>query len=117
MIKYGGSVALQYTRDVAQMFIRAAQAEYEGPITCNIQNDSVSVSDFIQILKQQFPGCSIDFDSSTTLPFPSELTDHNLGTLIGEIPHTPLPDAIQESSQLFRELVNLGRIDLKQLED
>jgi len=115
-IKFGGQTALQYARDVAQMFIRTARVEYQGHTVCNMQNDSVTVEKFIEILEEKFPNCDIDLNQSIDLPFPSQLQDIGLQKIIGEIPHTPLPDGIVESGQIFKELLNKGKIDLKQLE-
>ena len=115
-IKFGGNVALQYTRDIAQMFIRSVLAEYPGCFTCNIQNDSVSVPEFLEVLLQVFPDSPIDYDSSVLLPFPHELEVKNLGKIIGAVPHTKLKEAIRETGNKFNELVEQKRIDLKQLE-
>jgi len=115
-IKFGGKAALQYTRDVAQMFIRAARAEFSGAVACNMQNDSVSIESFLETLRQVLPECEVDFDASVELPFPHRMDDSRLRSIIGEIPHTPLPEAILETSQIFRTLAKEGRIDLSQLE-
>jgi nucleoside-diphosphate-sugar epimerase len=114
-IKFGGRAALQYVQDVAQIFIRSALANSSGPAVCNIQNDSVSIEDFIKILKEVIPGARVDSDLSVTLPFPYRLDDSNLASIVGEIPHKSLHEAVSETSLLFRQLVDEGRIDLNQL--
>ena len=109
-IQFGGPVALQYTSDVAEMFIRAARSGIEGTATCNIRNDVVSVDDFINVVKNTVPGAEIDCLSTNRLPFPSDLDDSKLREVIGTIPHTPLSDAIGETTDRFRALISGGKL-------
>jgi nucleoside-diphosphate-sugar epimerase len=113
-IKFGGPVTLQYASDVAQMFIRSAQAEHRGAAICNLRNDVVEVADFVARLREAAPGSRITH-ADNRLPFPADLSDANLRSILGDVPHTPLPAAIEETLALFSTLLGEGRINARQL--
>ncbi|MCL4303316.1 MAG: NAD(P)-dependent oxidoreductase [Anaerolineae bacterium] len=115
-IKFDGPVALQYADDMACIFITAARAEYTGAAACNLRNDVVSVSEFISCLQAQVPQAQITCLPGSPLPFPADLDDSGLRAILGEIPHTPLPAAIEATLTLFEPLLAENRIDLSQLD-
>jgi hypothetical protein len=49
------------------------------------------------------------------LPFPWDLDDGGLRTVLGDIPWTPVTAAIQSDLAQFRQLVEQNLIDLNQL--
>lgn len=116
-IRFGKKAALQYTDDVARMFIQSARVEYKGAVACNLRNDVLDVADFIALLREEVPGAAITHDADQPLPFPADLDDSGLRRILGTVPHTPLRQAIRESLAMFRELLAQGRIDLRQLEE
>ena len=115
-IKFGGMIALQYTNDVARMFIAAARSGHVGAAACNLRNDVIDVADFLTMLKAVVPDAQITYDADRSLPFPADLDDSGLRQVLGTVPHTPLPTAIRESLAMFRELLAKDRVDLGQLE-
>jgi len=115
-IKFSGPVALQYAEDVANMFVGAARAGYQGAATCNLRNDVVSVGEFVRILSEEFPGSKIQYEKDQQLPFPADLDDRVLREILGGIPHTPLREAIRRTASMFEGLLGRGQIDLRQLE-
>ena len=96
-IKFSGLVALQYTDDTARIFIESARAGYQGAAVCNLRNDVVSVAEFVATLQAQAPSAQITFEPDRPLPFPADLDDCGLRHILGDIPHTPLPAAIQQT--------------------
>ncbi|MBN1933804.1 MAG: NAD(P)-dependent oxidoreductase [Anaerolineae bacterium] len=110
-IRFGGPVALQYADDVAQMFIGAARAEYCGAMALNIRNDVIDVGEFVRLLKVMVPGAQITYEPDSALPFPANLDDRGLRGLLGEVPHTPLEQAIGETLEMFRALSAKGQIE------
>ena len=115
-IKFGGTVALQYTADVAAMFIAAARAGYQGATACNLRNDVVRVAEFVDTLKTIRPGAQVTYKADTLLPFPADLDDSGLRAILGEVPHTRLATAIQETLAHFQMLIMERRVDMSQLE-
>ncbi len=114
-IKFGGTVALQYTADVAAIFIAAARAGYQGAAVCNLRNDVVAVADFVAVLKAAAPSAEITYQADNNLPFPADLDDSGLRAILGGVPHTALATAVKETLAQFRELVAGEKVDLEQL--
>ncbi|MEM7128185.1 MAG: NAD(P)-dependent oxidoreductase [Chloroflexota bacterium] len=114
-IRFDGPVALEHANDVAQMFIACARSQYQGAAGCNLRNDVVQVSAFVETLKAKAPNAEISYESNAPLPFPSDLDDSGLRSIIGQVPHTPLEQAISDDMERFHQLIEAGKIDLAQL--
>jgi len=114
-IRFDGQVALQHANDVAQMFIACARAGHQGAAACNLRNDVVAVSTFVKMLSDSQPNAAITIEENNPLPFPANLDDSGLRSVLGELPHTPLPDAIVQDMRQFEALLAKGQINLAQL--
>ena len=115
-VRYDGEIALQHASDVARVFIRCARAEIEGAKVCNLRNDVIEVSDFVATLTRMYPAARITFEAGAPLPFPSDLDDSGVRSIIGDVPHIPLEEAIRQDHDHYLSLIRDGRIDLGQLE-
>ncbi|MEZ4860064.1 MAG: NAD(P)-dependent oxidoreductase [Caldilineaceae bacterium] len=115
-IRFDGPVGLQHANDVAKMFIGTARASYQGAAGCNLRNDIVEVSEFVRLLKAEAPDAQITYAHNNPLPFPWDLDDGGLRQILGGMPWTPLADAIRSDLAQFRQLLDAGLIDLKQLD-
>jgi nucleoside-diphosphate-sugar epimerase len=116
-IRFGKQVALQHANDAARIFIACARAEYQGATACNLRNDVVDVSEFVEKLMNVAPDAKITFERDVPLPLPADLDDSGLRSIIGDVPHTPLEDAIAEDMARFKTLLGAGKINLAQLDD
>ncbi len=114
-IRTGGMIPMQWASDVAGMFIGCADAGVETARVCNMRNDVVTVGDFVAALKMVVPGAEVTFDEGD-FPFPADLDDTGLRTVLGTVPHTPLAEALAQDAELFAGLLEKGQIDLGQLE-
>ena len=115
-IRFSGAVALQHASDVAQIFIACANAEATDAHVFNLRNDVIEIADFVEILKDVVPGAKITFEQDAPLPYPADLSDAGLQGLLGQVPHTPLRDAMRNDIAAYRSLLADGNVDLKQLE-
>ncbi len=115
-IRFSGPFALQDADDVAKMFIASARAEHKGAATCNLRNDVITVDDFVQTLSELYPQAQITHAENAPLPFPPDLDDNGLRAILGDIPHTPLREAIQQTYERFAALLARNQVDLWQLE-
>lgn len=115
-IRFDGPVALQHANDAARIFISSARARHRGAAVCNLRLDVVDVADFVDTLASVAPGASITIERDAPLPFPADLDDSGLRGIIGEMPHTPLEEAIAQDMARFRALLEAGRVDLAQLD-
>lgn len=115
-IRFGGSNAVQHASDVARIFIACADAGAEGAHVFNLRNDVVEIGEIVRLIGEIVPGAAITFQADAPLPFPADLSDAGLRGMIGEVPHTPLRQAIARDVQMYRDLIGRGLIDLGQLE-
>lgn len=115
-IKFGGPIALQHANDVAQIFIGAARANYQGAPACNLRNDVIDVGDFVAMLRQEVPNAQVTYEKDHLLPFPADLDDGGLQDILGGVPHTPLDSAIRQTLDHFTKLLSEERVNLSQLD-
>ena len=115
-IRAGGLIPMQYASDVAEMFIGCADATVSDARVCNMRNDVIRVEDFVALLSNAVPGAEITYETDADFPFPADLDDTGLRSILGTVPHTPLKTALAKDALLYRALVEQGRIDMSQLE-
>ncbi len=114
-IRSGGMVPMQHASDVARMFIGCADANVKQARVCNMRNDVMAVADFVERLTAIFPDARITYNAEDEFPFPADLADDGLQEILGDVPHTPLEDAVRLDSAMYRELLDRDQIDLEQL--
>ena len=115
-IRFGGALSLQHASDMAEIFIRAARAEPSDAKVCNVRNSVVEVADVLKALSDIAGPHEVTCDENAPLGVPSDLGDMGLRQLIGEVPHTPLPDAIARDLEHYSDLIDREAIDLTQLD-
>lgn len=116
-IKFSGKVALQYAPDTARMFLGSARSGYRGAAVCNLRNDVLEVDHFVERVRAVCPGAEITAAADHPLPFPADLEDTRLQEVLGgDVPYTPLDDAIRDTATRFETLLAAGEIDLTQLD-
>ncbi len=114
-IRFGGDVALQHASDVAEIFIRCAEAETKDAHICNLRGEVTTVEAFADQIRAKVGTAEITVEPNA-LPFPADLSDAGLVALLGDVPSTPLAKAIESDLSLYRSLLSENRIDLAQLE-
>ncbi len=115
-IRFSGAIALQHASDVARIFIGCANAEATGAHVFNLRGDVIEIADFVEILKDIAPDAQITYEQNAPLPYPADLSDAGLRSVLGQVPHTPLKDAMANDLSAYRSLLATGKLDLKQLE-
>jgi nucleoside-diphosphate-sugar epimerase len=114
-IRFGGVVALQYADDVARILVDCAKSGFIGAKAFNMRNDVVTVEAFVDAIRMEVPGAKITFERGKPLPFPADLSDSGLRSVLGKIPHTPMNVAISETIRGFRGLIEEERVRMEQL--
>jgi nucleoside-diphosphate-sugar epimerase len=114
-IKFSGPVALQFAEDVARVFIESATCGFRGAAACNLRNDVLDVRDFVALLASR-SGAAITCETDRPLPYPADLDDGRLRSILPKVPHTRLETAIDATICAFRELLAAGRLDCTQLD-
>jgi nucleoside-diphosphate-sugar epimerase len=116
-ITYGGRQDLQYVDDVARIFIRCAEAPYQGARSYNLRGDVVDLPTFHQALCAADPAAArlITFgDRQIAIAY--DLDDTALQRELGPMPRTPLADGVRQTLELFRKLQREGLLDVTDLE-
>lgn len=115
-IRYDGPLALQHASDVARIFIDCARAEHQGASVCNLRNDVTDVAHFVETLNRLYPDAQVTREEGQRLPFPADLSDSGLRSILSDVPHTPLEQAIRNDFERYTALIAADRIDLAQLD-
>ena len=116
-ISYGGLQDLQYVGDVADAFLRALSAPFEGADAFNIRGAVVPIETFAATLREVAPrAAELVTHGDRQLPIAPDLDDSRLEARLGPLPRTSLRDGIAETFERFRALRSEGRLDLSDLE-
>jgi nucleoside-diphosphate-sugar epimerase len=115
-ISYGGRQDLQYADDVAKVFVRAAEAPYQGAKSFNLRGAVVDLATFHRELVAVAPEAEklITF-GDRQLAIAYDLDDSALQHELGPIAKTPLREGIKRTYEAFRRLADEGRLDTDDL--
>jgi UDP-glucuronate 4-epimerase len=110
-IPYGGRSGMQYTDDVAKIFIQAARLAFQGAEVLNIRGSVVDMPEIIAAIEAAEPLAKgkITFDPKP-LALPEGTDDTALRRLFGVLPNTPLNEGVKSTIKLFKQALADGRI-------
>jgi UDP-glucuronate 4-epimerase len=110
-IAYGGRSEMQYTDDVARMFIQAARTPFQGAEAFNLRGSVASMAEVVAAIEAAEPSARgrITFEP-IPLPLPEEFDDAPLRGLLGSLPDTPLAEGVQATIEHFRQALQDGRL-------
>jgi nucleoside-diphosphate-sugar epimerase len=116
-IRFGGKTDFLYVADCADAFIRAASADLEGSHVFNSHGESVEMAAVVEEIEKLIPEAKgrITFDP-TPLALPPELDDSAIVRALGDVPHTPLSQGMNETIERFAFLRRAGRLDTNDLD-
>ena len=115
-IGFRGPTDFQLADDVAETFVRCLAAP-DGAHVCNLHGETATVEEVVESIDRVLPAeCRgfIDCDGPH-LPIPGALDDGLLESLIGPPPRTSLEAGIRRTADAFRDLLEEGRLDLRDL--
>jgi nucleoside-diphosphate-sugar epimerase len=120
-IRFTGGFDLQYARDTAQVFLRAAEAGVTGAKAYTLRGTVIEIEEFIEELASILPGIreagrTIRAEGKP-LPIASDLDDSALVRDLGEPLRTPLAEGIRETAEIFARLREEGRLGVGDLEE
>ncbi|MEP7201613.1 MAG: NAD(P)-dependent oxidoreductase [Ilumatobacteraceae bacterium] len=106
-ISYSGASQLQYTDDVARMFIAASRAVVDGAHLYNVGGESVDMTEVVAAIELAAPDVSgrVAIDGSP-LPFPAAPSEAGLVDAVGSITRTSLVDGVAATIDGFRHLLD-----------
>jgi nucleoside-diphosphate-sugar epimerase len=110
-ITYGGRFGLQYAADTAGAFVGAARVAIEGAQVFNLGGETVDIREVIREIEAAEPALRgrITHDEKP-LPFPEEIDNAPLVTLLGGLRITPLGSGVRETISIFKKALSDGRI-------
>ncbi len=104
-IRLSGHMDLQYTRDVADIFIQCLLSGTEGAHAFNLRGEVVAMEELRGMLEEIRPGAAeLISVSGPEVPVAYRMSDEALVKTVGEIPRTPLRAAIVETIEKFESL-------------
>lgn len=111
-LKFGGRFDFQFADDVAKTFILAARAPFEGAEVFNLRGSLVHARDIVAAIETVEPALAgqITFDD-TPLPFPEDMDETPLATVLGPLPNTPLQAGVAQTVDTFRQALAGGIIN------
>lgn len=115
-IQFGGRADMQYTDDVAKIFVRCAQSHLEGARVYNLRGQALPVSDMVAAIEAVVPEArGLISHRDHQLPIVPDFDDSTLRTEIGEIPSTSFDAGVRETVAIFRRLLAEGRLPVDEL--
>src|SRR5579863_1199767 len=115
-IKFTGRADMQYVRDTASIFIRAALSNHEGAMIYTPRGSVVSVDEILAALEKVVPGAhNLIRSEGRPIPVISDVDDGALRRDFGDLPRTPLDEGVRETVEIFRRLQREGRLDTREL--
>jgi nucleoside-diphosphate-sugar epimerase len=115
-IAFVGRVDMQYARDTAATFIRAARSTLEGARVYALRGAVVSMDEILAALRAEFPDVgALVCAEGKPLPMPSDVEDGPLRRDFPDLPATTLADGIRETASIFRRLQSENRLDTREL--
>jgi len=110
-ISYGGRFGFQYADDTARAFIGAARATLDNAEVFNLGGETVSITDVVDKIEAAVPALRGKITHETnSLPFPEEIDNKPLVSLLGGFAVTPLADGVRETIEIFKKALSDGRI-------
>lgn len=100
-IQYGGVAGLQYAPDVARVLTMAARVTPDGAHVYSLRGDIVSMEEFVEVVAD-VTGRRRITHGDVPLPFPNGADDAPLRQRLGDLPHTPLHEAVAQTADFFR---------------
>lgn len=110
-ISYGGRSEMQYTDDVAKMFIQAARTSFQGAQAFNLRGSVASMAEVVAAIEAAEPSArgKITYEP-VPLPLPEEFDDTPLRDLLGSLPDTPLAEGVKATIEHFKKALQDGRM-------
>ena len=115
-IGFTGRVDMQYVRDTASIFIRAARSDHPGARIYTPRGAVVSTEDIVAALERIVPGArNLIRAEGRPIPVMADVEDGNLRRDFSDLPRTPLEEGVRETVEVFRRLQREGLLDTRDL--
>ncbi|MCU1326848.1 MAG: NAD(P)-dependent oxidoreductase [Bryobacterales bacterium] len=104
-IRLSGHMDLQYTQDVADIFIQCLFSEATGAHAFNLRGDVISMEDLVAMLEEIRPEAKgLITVAGNPVPVAYRMSDAALVNTVGAVPRTPLRQAVRATIDKFEAL-------------
>jgi nucleoside-diphosphate-sugar epimerase len=104
-MRLSGHMDLQYVRDVADIFIQCLFSDAQGAHVFNLRGEVVEMEQLRRLLEEIRPGAAeLITVNGPEVPVAYRMSDAALVKTVGEIPRTPLREAITETIEKFEAI-------------
>lgn len=104
-IRLSGHMDLQYTQDVADIFIQCLFSGAQGAHAFNLRGDIIAMDDLVTLLEELRPEAKgLITVAGNPVPVAYRMSDAALVSTVGEVPRTPLRDAVRATIEKFEAL-------------
>jgi nucleoside-diphosphate-sugar epimerase len=101
-IRLSGFMDLQYVQDVADIFIQCLFSPVKGAYVFNLRGEVVGMEELRQLLEELRPGAAeLISVAGPAVPVAYLMDDTALVRTVGEVPRTPLREAIASTLEAF----------------
>jgi nucleoside-diphosphate-sugar epimerase len=101
-IRLSGFMDLQYVQDVADIFIQCLFSPVKGAYVFNLRGEVVGMEELRQLLEELRPGAAeLISVAGPAVPVAYRMDDSALIRTVGEVPRTPLRQAISSTLEAF----------------
>lgn len=115
-IPFSGELDLQYVRDTARDFLRAADSDRPGAFAYSLRGAVVRIDEFIQALERVAPAShGLIRAEGKPLPIAADIDANPIAHDLGDAPATPLETGVRETFNMFNQLKAEGRLDVADL--
>ncbi len=112
-IQYSNGFLLQFASDVARQFIEASRHPGRGNHVFNLGGEAPSMAGLIGMIRDIVPGARIDF-LEHKFPIPELMDSTALHKHFARVSETPLLSGIEQTIQMFRQLLAEGKLSARQ---
>ncbi len=104
-IRLSGHMDLQYTQDVADIFIQCMLSKSQGAHAFNLRGEVISMENLVGMLEELRPEAKgLITVAGNPVPVAYRMSDAALVATVGEVPRTPLKGAVQSTIEKFESL-------------
>jgi len=104
-IRLSGHMDLQYTQDVADIFIQCLFSEAKGAYAFNLRGEVIAMEDLVTMLEEIRPEAKgLITVAGNPVPVAYRMSDAALVSTVGEVPRTPLREAVRATIDKFESL-------------
>ena len=104
-IRLSGFMDLQYVQDVADIFIQCLFSPAKGAYVFNLRGEVIGMEDLRSLLNEIRPGASnLITIAGPPVPVAYRMDDSALVRTVGEVPRTPLRDAVVRTIEAFEAM-------------